>query len=742
MTDLKRYTEMGYSVNQIHEIQMGLAQGLDVTMYAKREFFSIQMRQIRLGLQEGLSVEVYAKNEYDWFQMEEIRKGLQEKVDVKLYADSSISYDRMRQIREGLLQGINLSPYKQLAPGVLKVLRKAIQNKVSIFKYISEGYEEQQLEEICEALIQGLDIAPYIFKELRGISIREIAEGLKHNIDVSLYATIDYDWRQMRQIRLGLINRVEVKYFLNPLYDWEQMQEIRLVLENGVDVVPYRSFMYPGAEMRQKRIALEEKAKAENEFWLEKMLGDSFDVLKSPLNLISSVRSEYDDFSISVSSDEMEVYFSMKSRPHPISKSIIDDALEKSGITMGLIDETISQMVNGDWKENVLKIAEGALPENGQDGWYEFFFRTSVARTPKILDDGSVDFHDIEWYEMVKKNQKLAEYHPAVSGINGYTVKGDVIPAIQGKELPVLGGSGFYADKSGMIYYSSMDGIIELNDNLMMVKRVLVLDEVSLATGNVSFDGDIYVKGNVISGMSVTAGGDLVVDGYVEKVRIRAGGNVVLRQGVNSSGDGHIIAGKSVIGTFFEAVCIFAGEDIEADSALNCELSAEGHIQIQGKKGSLIGGTAGAELGISVKDLGNRNGIATYVRLCSQERHTKNLELLEKRIKTVCEELSILNNAHLEYRNKMNFEDQNVNQIFVKIENAIYTKEKEKTELEQQKRKLELLIKEISKSEIVVFGTLYDGVVIDIGNVKMTGKFVKGVRVRKVNNRLAMFSLV
>lgn len=741
MYDITRYTTMRYSVNQIHEIEMGLAQGLDVTKYARKELFAIQMRQIRLGLEEGVPVEVYAKTEYDWFQMEEIRKGLRDKVKVELFADPSVSYDRMRQIREGLLQGIDLSPYKHLAPGVLKVLRKAIQNKVSIFAYINEGYDEQQLEEICDALIKGLDIRPFISKELRGISIREIAAGLENNVDVSVYAKIEYDWRQMREIRLGLINRVEVKYFINPLYDWEQMQEIRLGLENGIDVVSYRSFMYPGVEMRQKRIALEEKTKAESEFWLEKMLGESFDILHSPINLVSEKNIEYEDFSISVSKDDMEVYFTMKSRPHPISKSLIDDALEKNGITMGMIDENISRLVNGDWKENVLKIAEGCLPENGEDGWYEYFFRTSVARTPKVLDDGSVDFYDVEWYEMVKKDQKLAEYHPAVPGINGYTVKGDIIPSMQGKEQPVLAGSGFCSDKTGLVYFSQMDGIIELENNRMTVKKVLVLDEISLVTGNVSFDGDIYVRGNIISGMSVTAGGDLVVDGYVEKVQIRAGGNVLLRQGVNASGEGEIIADKSVIGTFFEAVKIYAKEDIKANSALNCNLAAEGHIDIRGKKGSLIGGIAGAELGISVKDLGNRNGVSTFVRLVSQEGHTKNLEMLEQRIKSVCEELSILNNAFSEYQNKLLPEERNIHPVFLKIENAIYTKEKEKTELEQLKKKLELLIKEIAKSEIVVSGTLHDGVIIDIGNARMTSKTVKGVRIRKVNNRLAMFAL-
>ena len=49
----------GFSADQIREIKTGLAQKLEVSRYAKKEYIAIQMYQIRLGLQEGLPVELY-----------------------------------------------------------------------------------------------------------------------------------------------------------------------------------------------------------------------------------------------------------------------------------------------------------------------------------------------------------------------------------------------------------------------------------------------------------------------------------------------------------------------------------------------------------------------------------------------------------------------------------------------------------------------------------------------------------
>lgn len=79
--------------------------------------------------------------------------------------------------------------------------------------------------------------------------------------------------------------------------------------------------------------------------------------------------------------------------------------------------------------------------------------------------------------------------------------------------------------------------------------------------------------------------------------------------------------------------------------------------------------------------------------------------------------------------------------MFLKIEAAIYTKELQSDELNQAKLKLEYIIKDETKAEIIVKNTLYDGVNIFIGKEKMVSKTIKSVKIKWHNNHVAMFAL-
>ena len=45
-----------FTEDQLAEIQAGIEDGVDVSLYAREELLAIQMRQIRLGLLSGVQV--------------------------------------------------------------------------------------------------------------------------------------------------------------------------------------------------------------------------------------------------------------------------------------------------------------------------------------------------------------------------------------------------------------------------------------------------------------------------------------------------------------------------------------------------------------------------------------------------------------------------------------------------------------------------------------------------------------
>ena len=50
-----------FNKEQQEEIRLGLEKNIDVSIYAKPDFYAWQMKQIRLGLEEKLNVSSYAK---------------------------------------------------------------------------------------------------------------------------------------------------------------------------------------------------------------------------------------------------------------------------------------------------------------------------------------------------------------------------------------------------------------------------------------------------------------------------------------------------------------------------------------------------------------------------------------------------------------------------------------------------------------------------------------------------------
>ncbi len=721
MEDISKLYE-NLDEDQKMEVRIGIQKGLDVSCYANPEYMAIQMRQIRLGMEAGIDVSVYNKAEYDWFQMEEIRLGMQDWLRYEVYAKPEIDYQRMRQIRKGLQDGIDLSPFIRLEAGILEELRKALLAKVSIVDFIKEGYVVEQLEEIRVALEKKVDIRPYISTEFRGASIREICLGLEAGLPVSIYADTEYGWQQMREIRLGMEARVDVNQYSNSLYSWQQMQQLRLGLEEGLDIEQYRRFIYTAADMEQRRKAL---------------------LLEEVEHIVDGTAETktYDEkILIFVSKDEMEACIEI-CPDAKVTESEIRDKLKQSGICQGILTEELRQIVEEKKYGETLVIARGQLPKEGNDGWYEFFFDTAPDRSPRILEDGSADFKEIKWFELVKKDQKLACYHNASFGVAGYTVTGKFLKAKKGREKNMLRGQGFRVEDDGKTYISQMDGrAVYDGESRLDVSRVCAFENVTLATGNVSFDGTVYVRGNVGSGVLISATENVYVDGYVEAAMIKSGGEVFLRKGVNGNGSGVIEARGNITGQFFEEVRVIAGGDIVGQYCMNCDLHSENKISMIGNRGLLLGGTSRAARGIVAYNVGNKMGLRTVLNVGIDQPTIRQQQKINAEIEGVNRELAILNHSKIDFQNKYAPEVRNSMAMYLKIENAIYTKDLQLKYLTEERDRMEAHISEMKGAKVVVAGVLYEGTEIMIDNIKWKAFSLKDVTVRCKNEKIVVES--
>ena len=231
---------------------------------------------------------------------------------------------------------------------------------------------------------------------------------------------------------------------------------------------------------------------------------------------------------------------------------------------------------------------------------------------------------------------------------------------------------------------------------------------VDAATGNIRFNGDVNIMGNVTSGFSVQAAGNIVIDGHCEASQIEAGGDVIIRKGCQGKGLGKIIAGKSIVGQFFESAVLTAGKDVQATYLLNCQLKANGKLLVEGRKGVIIGGKTCAKLGVSCNGIGNIAEIATVVSVGIDKEDMTAYQELQKKIEQTQAELQTCENG----LNKLManpVHDEKVSMMIQRLTRAVYTLKSSRKELfSERDAQMEQMTKQ-KEARIQVSGRVYPG---------------------------------
>ena len=230
------------------------------------------------------------------------------------------------------------------------------------------------------------------------------------------------------------------------------------------------------------------------------------------------------------------------------------------------------------------------------------------------MPDGTVDYNTLGKYELVYKDQLLAVYHPLTPGKNGSNIKGEVLKADDAIDLPPLKLNNVDYYKDTMEYYSCSEGKVTVKDGTLKVTPVFVVDgNLEAATGNVDFRGDIVVKGNVYSNVTIKATENITINGHVEIANLIAGKDIILKNGMQGSGIGKIKCGGNLTAKFLEQTDIVVDGNINTSAILNCNVTAGVSINVSGKMGAILGGKVCAAEQITASTLGNRVGVATKI---------------------------------------------------------------------------------------------------------------------------------
>ncbi|HPA44593.1 MAG TPA: FapA family protein [bacterium] len=359
---------------------------------------------------------------------------------------------------------------------------------------------------------------------------------------------------------------------------------------------------------------------------------------------------------VEISADRMSANLSI----HPpsgngkfLAVSDIIPMLFERGIVCGISPVTLLKMAKkvrktGEPEEGIR--IQGVQPEKGRDGRLEILVDyQSKADRYWIKADGSVDFYKLSRIDSVQEGDLLARIIPPSPGQDGYTVTGERIPGPEGESHAVRLGENVVLSENGAEIRAGIAGQIHFEDNTISVRPIYVVGgDVDFSTGNLDFIGDLMVRGNVLDGFDLKAGGNVVVHGTVGSCSIRAEGDVSVGRGVFGRERGLIRAGGDVTVAFLQNATVYSGSDVRmANQILNSRVYAKGKVVVTTGKGSIVGGHIQAGKGVEAKVIGSDFGTKTEIvsgvdweveeRLVllhkDLERNRENLEKLDRTIR-------------------------------------------------------------------------------------------------------------
>ncbi len=428
--------------------------------------------------------------------------------------------------------------------------------------------------------------------------------------------------------------------------------------------------------------------------------------------------STQNEAKVRLSRDNMKAYLFL---PTPelesYSFNYILAMLQSSGISYGIKENKIKQMLEQQIYNQEVLVAEGQIPEDGVDGYYEYKFDMNFSKKPKIKPDGSVDYWSIKMVEIVTKDQVIAEYHKSIQGKDGVDLKGKPVLAKRGRDLVPLRGKGFERSEDGATYRSMMDGKIEMSGERIVILPVYEINgDADLSVGNIDFRGDVIIHGSVCSGLTVKATGSVTVDGIVEGANIEAGKDIVLRSGVMGASRATIMANGNISAKFFEYTRVHANGTIQADVFLNCQVSCGESIILNGKKASIIGGEVGAIESIEVDTLGSEGEVRTHVKIGNDMATRRRISVLQNKIKIEKTNLSKIEEG-LKILNELKNDPRRTDLLRVKIRDTALLAGDE-AELE----KLQDQIERARGGSVKVTGNVYPGVRVEIDELRVLVK--------------------
>lgn len=446
--------------------------------------------------------------------------------------------------------------------------------------------------------------------------------------------------------------------------------------------------------------------------------------IEAEVKLTSAVLLPQDEF-MKITIDENRRYVSCRFYPPSnkgklLTKEDIISSLLQAGVKHGIDELKIIQFLNERRYCTDYIFAKATPPIEGHDAEIIYHFNTDLSMKPKTNEDGSVDFHKLDIISHCKKGDLLATLLPADYGQPGIDVFGKIIPPRRVNNKVLKYGRKVVKSEDGLHLYAEVDGHVTLVDDRVFVSDIFEIPaDVDSSTGDIEYDGNVVVRGNVITGFSVKAKGDIEVYGVVEGAYIEAGGHIILRRGMQGMNKGILKANGNIVSKFIENAEVLAGGYIDTDSIMHSKVTAKGEIIVSGRRGFVTGGIIRSGSMISVKNAGSTMGTSTVLEVGIDPEILDEFRDMEKKIVNIKDEMEKVAQAIAVIRKKIQSGgnlDYGKLQTLKELTNISIQLNTQLAEAKVRYDKLKAEVGNNDSGRIKVYDTVYPGTKIIISN--------------------------
>ena len=428
-----------------------------------------------------------------------------------------------------------------------------------------------------------------------------------------------------------------------------------------------------------------------------------------------------DSVILEISKDKLNAYITLLENENQNDTKINNTSITneiKKYIKYGLDEIQLIKILDEKVTGEKICIAKGKLPVPGKDGNIKYHFEMEKPLLPKLNKDGTVDYRELDSINTVNAGDVLAEIIPPTEGEEGIMVSGDTIPYIKGKTPKLRYGKNITPSLDGLQFKSEINGLVEFKDGKINVSELLVVENIDNSIGNVNFDGNVIVNGDILNGFTLISGSSVEVKGAVEGGYIECEGDVLIRQGIQGYNRLTINTKGNLCTKFIENADINAGENITSEAIMHSNVSSKSNILVLGKKGLIVGGICRSKYEIRARIIGSTMATTTVLEVGIDPEIKLKYDELQASLKSSRDNFDKINQSLkvLEVLKKSDKLDNRKLELYNNLIKASITLKNDIIRYENEINNVNNQIDNLSKGQVKVLDTVYPGVKIVIGN--------------------------